>query len=82
MSKYWALLTHSGPSHELIPVPLCILGGWHRDSHKAVASIATVIAPRAVIPFENAHQFPYQRHAAQLVTVIAYCFMQGWAIEI
>lgn len=52
-----ALLTHSGPCHELIPVPFCTLGRWHPDAHRAVMHTTTVIASRAMIPFETAREF-------------------------
>ena len=76
------LLTHSGRSHELIPVPLCTLGGWHPVAHQAVMSIATVIVSKAMIPFEKTHQFLFQSHAVQLVTGNANCLKQGWAIAV
>ena len=47
------VLRNSGPSHELIPVPTFILGGWHPDAHRAVRHNATFIASRAMIPFET-----------------------------
>ena len=67
MLKYGDLLTHSGPSHELILVPIYALEGWHPDAHQAVMSVATVIASSAMISFETARQFAFQRNAAQLV---------------
>ena len=67
MVKYPDLLKHSGPSYELIPVPIYTFEGWHPDAHQPVMSVATVIASRAMIPFETARQFLFQRHAAQLV---------------
>ena len=82
MSKYLALLTHSSPSYELIPVLFCTLGEWHPDVHQAVLSIATVIASRAMIPFKTTRPFLFQRHAAQLVAGNANCFMQGRVIKV
>ena len=74
MSKYRALLTHSGPSPELIPVPICTLGGWHPESHRAVMHTATVSAPKT-------REFLFQRHAALLVAGNANCIVQVWALE-
>ena len=82
MWKYRDLLTHSGPSHELIPVPICTFGGWHPDAHRAVMSVATVIATRAMISFEIPRQFLFQRQAAQLGAGNANCLMQEWTLEV
>ena len=63
MSKYRALLTHSGPSHELVIVAICTLGGWHPELQRPVMHTATVIASRDMIPFERARGFLFQRHS-------------------
>ena len=82
MSRYRALLPHSDLNHELIPVPICTLGGWHLESHGAVRHTAIVIASRAMIPFERAREFLFQRHDAQLGVGSANYIMQGWALEV
>ena len=69
--------------HKLLPFQICTLGGRHPDAnHSAVMSIASVLAPRAMIHFGTARLFLFQRHAAQLVAGCSRCFMQGWAIEV
>ena len=82
MLKYRELLTHSCPSHELIPVPIRTLGERHPDAHQAVMSVPTVMASRAMISFETARQFLFQGHAAQLETGNSNCLMHGWAVEV
>lgn len=54
----------------------------HRTPHQAVMSIITVIASRAMIPFETASQFLFQLYATQLVTGKAECLTQGRAFEV
>ena len=49
MTKYPALMTNSGPSHILLPVPFCVLGEWYPYAHHVVIPIAAVIVSRDIL---------------------------------
>ena len=53
------------------------LGGWHREAHRALCSMATAIAARGISSFISAKSILFQRHAALLVTNNALCLMSG-----
>ena len=48
----------------LLPVPLSTHGGSHPDAHRALCSVATVIAARGLSIFSRARSILFQRHAA------------------
>ena len=62
---------------QLLPVPISTLGGWHPDAHRALCSVATVIAARGMSNFSSVKSILFQRHAALLVTNNARCLVSG-----
>ena len=79
VSRYAAIVQEAGRSVQLFPVPLSTLGGWHPDAHRALCSVATIIAARGMSTFSSAKSILFQRHAALLVTNNALCLMSGLA---
>ena len=75
-------LHDSGTSVKLFPMPLSSLGGWHRDSHRAMGSIPVGIASRALFSVDYAPSTTFQRHAALLVARNAACLICGFDFQI
>lgn len=44
-------MEQAGSRHSRLPIPISTLGGWHREAHHAVHSIASNIASRAIMQF-------------------------------
>ena len=75
VSRYAAMVHEAGRSVQLLPIPISALGEWHPDAHRALCSVATVIAARGMSTFSSAKSILFQRHAALLVTNNALCLM-------
>ena len=76
------VLHESATPVKLFPMPLSTLGGWHPDSHRAMRSIAVIIASRTLNSLEYASQTLFQRHAALLVANNAVCLISGFDLRI
>ena len=48
VARFRAFITLAGPGHSLLPVPISGLGGWHPGAHRAIFSIASGTASRAM----------------------------------
>ena len=77
VSSYAGMAHEAERSVQLLPVSLSTLGGWHRDAHRALCSVATAIAARGMFTFSSAKSILFQRNAALLVTNNALCLMSG-----
>ena len=75
VSRYSGMLLAAGTGFNLLRVPLSTLGGWHPDAHRALYSVATIIAARGLSTFSRARGILFQRHAALLVNKNALCLM-------
>ena len=82
VSRYSGMLQGAGTGFNLLPVPLSTLGGWHRDAHRALSSVATIIVARVLSKFSRARSILFHRHAALLVKNNALCLMSGLMSDI
>ena len=51
---YASIHQAAGIRFNLLPIPLSTLGGWHPDGHKALCSLANIIAARGLSTFSRA----------------------------
>ena len=80
--RFGRVLHDSGTAMKPLPMPLSTLGCWHRDSHRAMRSIAVNIASRTLNTMEYAGQTLFQRHAALLVANNAVCLISGFDLRL
>ena len=66
-SRHASVLETDGTAVHLIPVPISTLGGWHPDSYRAIGSVGSAIASRALSSLSAARSILSQRHTALLV---------------
>ena len=50
--RFVRVLHESASAVKLFPMPVSTLGGWHPDSHRAMRSIAVIIASRTLNSLE------------------------------
>ena len=72
VARLGAFMTQEGPRHSLRPEPISTLGGWHTEARRAILSIASGIASRAMAGFGT-----FQRHGAHLATKNGSCHLSG-----
>ena len=63
-AKYASVLETYGTTVHLIPVPISTIGGWHPGSYRAMRSVISSIASRALSCLSAARSILFQRHAA------------------
>ena len=66
-ARYASVLEAYGTTVYLIPVPISTLGGWHPDSYRAMGSVVSLIASRALSCLSAARSILFQRPTALLV---------------
>ena len=77
-SRYLSVLETYGTKLHLIPAPVSSLGGYQPDSYRAIGSVITTTASRALSSLRAARIILFQRHAALLVKNNAECLMSGF----
>lgn len=70
-------MAEAGPGHQLHPVAIPTLGGWHPEAHRGILSLVTLIASRTRTDFAMARSILVQRHAALLVRGNALCLLSN-----
>ena len=75
--RFRSFVQQAGLRCSLLPVPISALGGWHREAHWAILSIASGIASRAVVEFSRARSILFRRHVALHVTRNGACLLSG-----
>ena len=80
--RFDRVLHKSNTAVKLFHMLLSNLGGWHSDSHRAMMSIAVIIASITLNSLEYASQILFQRHAALLVASNAVCLTSGFEFRI
>ena len=79
------ILGHAASGRNRVYPATCAVvntGGWHSDAHKALCSVASTIAARALSIFSRARTILFQLHAALFVTNNALCIMSGLLYDI
>ena len=77
-SRYAGVLETYGTTVHLIPVPISTLGGWHPDSYRAIGSVVSAIASRALSSLNATRSILFQPHAALLAKNNAECLLSGF----
>ena len=80
--RFRRVLHSSATAAKLFPTPISTLGGWHSDAHRAMGTIAVIIASRTLSSLLYARATLFQRHAALLVAKNAVCLMSCFDFEV
>ena len=67
----------SGTTLQSVTSPYFYTLGWYPEVHRAIFSIASGIASRAIVEFSRARSILFQRYAALLVTNNGVCLPSG-----
>ena len=75
VSRFKSFIAQADSGNSILPVPIFTLGSRRPEAHRTVVSIASGIAPRAMVAFAKAPSILFQHRIALLVTSSGLCLL-------